>query len=338
MKKLLLGISLATLLASCGVDNSQPTPPSPTPAPTPKPAPQPTPAPTPAPVVAKVKSFTINPANVVEGGRITLAVTLDNANGNHNLPIALSGQANQNDFTGPIVSNPASGVRLVGGLNGHLVVPAGTTQFTLTIPVLPDGTEEGSESYTFTIGNNKASGTINDVVTPSTPPAPTPTPTPAPAPTPTPPPTPTPAPITGDGSLEKPFKMGIGQSRQEAIAGEPRDVDYYSFQLQPGQFVELATKTSIHPNSTLQPYMVVSVKRADGTANGMWKELARSMRDPYTGSQKDAVYRVGNASDAVAEYLVKVTSTEIAFSEGNFNKESDDRPTNIYTFSIKEMK
>lgn len=132
--------------------------------------------------------------------------------------------------------------------------------------------------------------------------------------------------------------MGLDQSHEDTISGEPRDVDHYSFELQPGQFVELATKTSVHDGSTLQPYMVVSVKMEDGTADGMWKELARSMHDPYTGSQKDAVHRIGNASDAVAEYLVKVTSTEIAFSEGNFHKESDDLPTNIYTFSIKEMK
>lgn len=133
------------------------------------------------------------------------------------------------------------------------------------------------------------------------------------------------------GTFEDPFVLAVGESREDSISGEPRDEDHFAFTLQPGQRVQIETNTTKHDGSTLKPYMVVKVKTDYG-----WKELGRTLRDPYNPKvQGNAVFRTGNDATEPAQYSVMVTSSKIRH---NSEKVSNDLPTNVYTFSIKEMK
>uniref|UniRef100_UPI0006534626 Calx-beta domain-containing protein n=1 Tax=Caenimonas sp. SL110 TaxID=1450524 RepID=UPI0006534626 len=61
------------------------------------------------------------------------------------------------DYTTPPTFS--DGVSLVGT---NLIVPAGTTSFTVTVPTIDDTIYEGNESYTLAIGGASGIGTIND--------------------------------------------------------------------------------------------------------------------------------------------------------------------------------
>ncbi|WP_293776083.1 Calx-beta domain-containing protein [uncultured Oxalicibacterium sp.] len=96
----------------------------------------------------------------VEGNALVHTVTLSNASSvDSNFAFTLGGgssNASAGDYGTPTFSN---GVTLVGG---NLVVPAGVTSFTVTIPTVDDALPEANETLAISVGGVNAVGTIVD--------------------------------------------------------------------------------------------------------------------------------------------------------------------------------
>ncbi len=110
-----------------------------------------------APTIASVTADT-----QVEGTSLVHTVTLSNASsGSTSFAYTLGGGSatgGGTDYTTPPTFS--DGVTLVGG---NLIVPAGVTSFTVTVPTTLDTIDEGaSENYTLSVGGVNASGTITD--------------------------------------------------------------------------------------------------------------------------------------------------------------------------------
>ncbi|HRD69289.1 MAG TPA: Calx-beta domain-containing protein, partial [Legionella sp.] len=100
----------------------------------------------------------ISSPGVTEGGNMVYTVVLNNAAA---IPVTYpfslgGGTATAADFGTPVFSN---GVTLVNGL---LTVPAGVTNFNVTVPTVDDAIRENSETIPLTIGTVSATGTIQD--------------------------------------------------------------------------------------------------------------------------------------------------------------------------------
>ena len=100
----------------------------------------------------------ISNASTTEGGDLVHTVTLTNASDtNTSLTYTLAGNtASAADFGTTTFSN---GVTLS---NGNLIVPAGVTSFTITIPTVDDVIAEPSETVNLSVGGVNAVGTIQD--------------------------------------------------------------------------------------------------------------------------------------------------------------------------------
>ncbi len=103
---------------------------------------------------------TVSPATQVEGITLVHTVTLSNASAS---PTSLAytlggGTATAGvDYGTPTFSN---GVTLVAG---NLIVPAGVTSFTISVPSSQDTIDEGvSESYNLSVGGVATTGTLTD--------------------------------------------------------------------------------------------------------------------------------------------------------------------------------
>ena len=96
--------------------------------------------------------------NVTEGNELVYSVTLSNAsNTSSSFSFSLGGgSANAADYGTPSFSN---GVTLVGG---NLLVPAGVTSFTVSIPTVDDALIEPNETLNLTVGGQSGVGTIVD--------------------------------------------------------------------------------------------------------------------------------------------------------------------------------
>ncbi len=98
------------------------------------------------------------PSSVDEGGQLVTTVKLTNNNGADNLTIATAGTATAEDFGTPTYSNGVT-----ANDDGTLNVPAGVTEFTITVPVKADETTEGNETVQYTVGGVAGNEvTIND--------------------------------------------------------------------------------------------------------------------------------------------------------------------------------
>jgi hypothetical protein len=113
-----------------------------------------------APRISTISSPTAN-----EGSDLVYDITLSNASSSTtSLAYSLGGgSANPTDLGTPTFSN---GVTLVGG---NLIVPAGVTRFSLTLPTADDAFIEPTETVPLTIGGVNATGSItdNDVTSPT---------------------------------------------------------------------------------------------------------------------------------------------------------------------------
>ncbi|MGX9938055.1 hypothetical protein ACVFVO_21945 [Advenella kashmirensis] len=97
-------------------------------------------------------------SSVDEGGQLVTTVKLTNNNGADNLTIATAGTATAEDFGTPTYSNGVT-----ANEDGTLNVPAGVTEFTITVPVKADETTEGNETVQYTVGGVVGNEvTIND--------------------------------------------------------------------------------------------------------------------------------------------------------------------------------
>ena len=97
-------------------------------------------------------------SSVDEGGQLVTTVKLTNNNGVDNLTIATAGTATAEDFGTPTYSNGVT-----ANEDGTLNVPAGVTEFTITVPVKADETTEGNETVQYTVGGVAGNEvTIND--------------------------------------------------------------------------------------------------------------------------------------------------------------------------------
>ena len=101
---------------------------------------------------------TITSPTVVEGTDLVYAVTLSNPSATPtSFPFTLGGgSAAPADYGTPTFSD---GVTLVGG---NLIVPAGVTSFSVTLPTVQDTLNEQAESVPLNIGGVTATGTITD--------------------------------------------------------------------------------------------------------------------------------------------------------------------------------
>ncbi len=101
---------------------------------------------------------TITSPTVVEGGDLVYAVTLSNPSATPtSFAFALGGgSAVPTDYGTPTFSD---GVTLVGG---NLIVPAGVTSFSVTLPTVQDTLSEPTETVPLTVGGTRANGTITD--------------------------------------------------------------------------------------------------------------------------------------------------------------------------------
>ena len=97
-------------------------------------------------------------SSVDEGGQLVTTVKLTNNNGVDNLTIATAGSATPEDFGAPTYSNGVT-----ANDDGTLNVPAGVTEFTITVPVKADESTEGNETVQYTVGGVAGNEiTIND--------------------------------------------------------------------------------------------------------------------------------------------------------------------------------
>jgi hypothetical protein len=105
------------------------------------------------PSIASISSPT-----VLEGNDLVYAVTVSGTSStNTSIPFTLGGgSASTGDYTTPTFSN---GVTLVGT---NLVIPAGVTSFSVTLPTVNDTVTEPSEAVPLTIGGVTGTGTITD--------------------------------------------------------------------------------------------------------------------------------------------------------------------------------
>ena len=129
-----------------------------------------------------VRTITAN--QVPEGSNLVYVVALSGSS-----PVATeyaigaSGSLETSDVAGVLFSN---GVTL-HPTSGRLVVPAGVSQFTITLPAVVDALVEGTELLAVSLGGLSATGAVFDTtLPPAPPPAPAPVPSPVPAPAPSP--------------------------------------------------------------------------------------------------------------------------------------------------------
>ena len=101
---------------------------------------------------------TITSPTVVEGTDLVYAVTLSNPSATPtSFPFTLGGgSAAPADYGTPTFSN---GVTLVAG---NLIVPAGVTSFSVTLPTVQDTLNEPTETVPLSLGGVTATGTITD--------------------------------------------------------------------------------------------------------------------------------------------------------------------------------
>ncbi|WMW79455.1 Calx-beta domain-containing protein [Undibacterium cyanobacteriorum] len=107
-----------------------------------------------APTISSVTSDT-----QTEGTALVHTVTLTNASSSStSFAYTIGGgtATSGTDYGTPTFSN---GVTLVGG---NLIVPAGVTSFTITVPTTDDVVSESSENYNVSVGGVSATGTITD--------------------------------------------------------------------------------------------------------------------------------------------------------------------------------
>ncbi|MBL0731034.1 immunoglobulin-like domain-containing protein [Piscinibacter sp. HJYY11] len=107
-----------------------------------------------APTIASV-----SPASAAEGTGLVHTVTLSNASSSAtSFAYTLGGgtATGGTDYGTPTFSN---GVTLSGG---NLIVPAGVTSFTVTVPSTQDTVDEPDETYNLSVGGVAATGTIGD--------------------------------------------------------------------------------------------------------------------------------------------------------------------------------
>lgn len=113
----------------------------------------PTPPVVPATILALEAVSSVN-----EGDNLVVTVTLDNTNGNSNVPFSLAGVQTEDYDKTITLSNNA----ITQNLDGTLNIPAGIERFTITLAVLADRLTEGDEVVTLKVGNKTVSATIKD--------------------------------------------------------------------------------------------------------------------------------------------------------------------------------
>jgi hypothetical protein len=139
-------------------------------------------------------------STVTEGGTLQYAVTLNAAAvAPTAFSLVLGGTASDADL-GALVFSDGVSWQNRDPHSGIVVVPAGVSHFTVTLPTIDDAIVEASESAVLSVNGVHATGTIVDndqpAVAPVAPaPAPVPVPAPAPEPAPAPVPEPAPAPV-----------------------------------------------------------------------------------------------------------------------------------------------
>ncbi|WP_193747488.1 retention module-containing protein, partial [Cellvibrio sp. OA-2007] len=100
----------------------------------------------------------VSSPSVIEGGDLVYSIALSNPSASTtSLAYSLGGgSASATDYGTPTFNN---GVTLVGG---NLIIPAGVTSFTVTLPTVDDALNETAETVPLTIGGVTGTGTITD--------------------------------------------------------------------------------------------------------------------------------------------------------------------------------